>query len=355
MRSQHFKRRFQTALRLIFPSASDRKYIKLIRQSGVFDRGYYLSSNPGLHWLFRLLPERHFALYGEQLGLRPNARFSSQDYLHLNPDIPKTSPPFLHYLQKGQHEGRRIRNASDKAPKVHLGDPPRRSAEQAIVLHVYYPDLWDEFSENLRKVSFEYDLYITLAGEGAGALTPKIIQEFPDAHIIPVRNHGRDILPFISLVNAGWLDGYDAVCKLHTKKSPYWQDGDDWRHKLVRGILDGPRLAQFKADEGAAIWVADGQLYSGAKWWGKNYDDTAALLGRLNLACAKRDLSFPAGSIYWLKPEMLYRLGDLALSEDDFEPENGQTDGTMAHAVERAIGFLAEDLNLEIRQSSEFV
>src|SRR5438034_103546 len=51
---------------------------------------------------------------------------------------------------------------------------------------------------------------------------------------------------------------------------------------------------------------------------------------------------FPAGSMYWFRVAALAGLDDFVLAEDEFEEECGQTDGTLAHAVERLVALFAE-------------
>ena len=63
-------------------------------------------------------------------------------------------------------------------------------------------------------------------------------------------------------------------------------------------------------------------------------------------------LDFAAGSIYWLKPEVIKAIERMDLQVDDFEPEQGATDGTTAHAFERTLGYLAADAGLEIRETA---
>ena len=361
-----FLRRVRIVLRFLFPSAAERAYARRLRESPEFDRAFYLASNPRLRWLFRLAPERHYVLFGEAAGLCPNPGFSPRAYLFHNPDVAAAgTPPLLHYLQEGRSAGRIVlRDGAGEAvpelPRIGPADRPDPPAPVAVVLHLHYHEMWPEFAALLGGQRFAFDLYVTLTGTPAqGAPTAAAIRAaFPRARVWTVPNRGRDILPFVHLAQSGLLAPYGAVCKLHGKKSPHRGDGDAWRQRLVQGVLGDPdrtraRLAAFLADAQAALWVADGQLAEGDDWWSINRPRAEALLRRAGVSSAGRRLRFAAGSIYWIKPALLARLAALALEAADFEPEQALVDGTTAHAVERALGVLADAAGLAMRESRE--
>jgi len=353
-------------LRVLILKPSERAYLRAVRRSGMFDAVYYRGAYPGLNVLYRWIPLHHYIAFGESMGFRPNPDFSPFAYLRYNPDVAATGmPPFLHYVRAGQREARITKELPETValPDIDLPllrfDPARKIAAYAVVVHIYYPDLWPEFAETLRQITVPHDLYVTITyrGSESAALAAAIRAEFPGVWLVEVPNKGRDILPFLTLVNAGALDGYAAICKFHTKKSPHRQDGDIWRRHLIAGILPEQGLAEkleaFVADKAAAFWVADGQHYTGTEWWGSNLDTTRNVLQRLEIRVRRDALSFPAGSIYWIKPLMLGMVKSLNLTADLFDVELAQVDGTLAHALERVLGFLAAAAEQKIVQTSQ--
>jgi len=344
----------------------ERRYLRETRKSGMFDAVYYRGAYPHIHPLYRRMPERHYVVFGERMGFRPNPDFSPSAYLRYNPDVAETGiAPFRHWILVGHAETRvhkempKIDELPSMAMSVLRLDSDRPRTRYAIVVHIYYPDLWDEFVQTLRDVSIDYDLFVTITyrGDETDALMTRVSEQFPKAIVAPMPNRGRDILPFVHLINSGALEGYDAVCKFHTKKSPHRQDGDHWRRHLIEGVLprDGlqAKVDAFAADPDAAFWVADGQHFTGEEWWGSNFETTRYVCLRAEVAVSHDSLSFPAGSIYWIKPLMLNMLKSLRLDETIFEVEQAQVDGTLAHSIERALGFLAAASGQKIVQSTQ--
>lgn len=366
MSQSSFVTRALRFLRIFLLKPRERAAVKAARATGLFDPVYYRGAYPQIHPLFRLAPLRHYVVYGEAQGYRPNPDFSPSAYLRYNPDVAeKDVSPFLHYATVGYRE-QRITKELPKveelpavlAPKLRF-DPTRPRADVAIVCHIYYPDLWPEFRDKLRRVGVAHDLFITLTyrGDETEELAEQVRADFPEATVVPLENRGRDILPFLTLVNAGALSGYDAVCKIHTKKSPHREDGEVWRRHLIDGVLPDTGLESlletFIADEKASFWVADGQHFDDTKWWGSNLEVTRSLLRRVEIEITGKRLSFPAGSIYWLKPTMIDMLRALRLHAEQFDPEMAQVDGTLAHGLERVMGFLSDAADLQIRQTTQ--
>lgn len=350
--------KIRTVWRYVFPTPDDRAYLAAMHGAGQFDRAYYLAATPNLKALFRLWPDRHYVQMGEGNGLCPNPRFSPRAYLFHNPDLVGGDlAPLLHYITHGQAQNRivlaPIADGQPDPAALPQITPQAASAPVAVLVHVYYPDFWDEIAPLLRAQRFEFDLFVTLADTADTAPLPaQITQSFPKARVWHMPNHGRDIFPFVHLVNAGLFAPYAALCKLHSKKSPHRADGEDWRRALIAGVLGDPEITQkrletFISEPNMGFWVSPGQIYAGETWWGANRARVAELLERGGIS-APADLRFPAGSIYWIKPALLQALRGLNLIAADFEPEQALVDGTTAHAVERLLGAMAQDQHLRI-------
>jgi lipopolysaccharide biosynthesis protein len=227
------------------------------------------------------------------------------------------------------------------------------------VAHVYHPELWEELVAHLAAIPVDFDLIVT---NSSGAPLNIDLARLPAARhaiALDVENRGRDLWPLAQVVNAGLLDSYDLVIKVHTKRSP-WRGahgglagtGDAWRGELLSALLGDARnvsviLDAFAESADLGIVTADDSVL-GSEFWGDNEAVTASLLRRMRPEPDHAGLTFAAGSIYWIRGPILRRLRALSLTAADFESEEGQVDGTTAHALERVIGLLTLDAGLRV-------
>lgn len=228
----------------------------------------------------------------------------------------------------------------------------------AVCLHLYYPELWPEFLNLLRGLPEPWDLFITVPDFAATPMLRQIAADAPGARLLPCRNRGRDVLPWLRLYASGALDNYDLVCKLHTKRSPHTSRGDKWRGALLQGLLGGDGgagAARILAwlDEHPRVGVAGpaGQLLSpdDRHWAGSSALATRkALATALGGQASSERAPFVAGTMFWYRPAALMALKVLADNPDRFDPELGQSDGTLAHGVERAIGVVAQRAGFDV-------
>lgn len=229
-----------------------------------------------------------------------------------------------------------------------------------VVMHVYFTDLVPEILEQLRNIEMPFDLLITNASgeeldlEGFDHPACKSIRVFP------VKNHGRDIFPLIQLVNGGYLNPYDTILKIHTKKSAWRAEhelagsGDEWKEGFYRDLLDSPEnvreiVQAMRENPHVGIVTSNGSI-CGPEQWGGDQPIVDDLLRRIGMPLHAEDLEFASGSIYWIRGFILQGLRSFELEEQDFESEAGQVDATTAHAIERIIGIVATEAGFRITE-----
>jgi rhamnosyltransferase len=245
--------------------------------------------------------------------------------------------------------GRRIRMAlagmgpSSRVPDVRI----------ALIAHGYYVDLLDEILECRAILPGAVPIHVTVPADRL-EFAGRRLAGVPGVVLHPCENRGRDIAPFLTVLNSGALDGYDAVLKLHTKRSPHLLDGEI-RRKLLFGMLCGERNATLRAlaafeDPSTGMMGWRNCFRASRPYWMKNEDRVREIAARMGASDVAR-LGFFEGSMFWFRPAAFAALRELELQPEDFEPEERQLDGTLHHAVERcftiaawARGFVVRDL-----------
>ena len=275
------------------------------------------------------------------------------------PALPPGSPAsFAAWLQRGAGRHSSVFPDSWRSrDDLPLASPAR----VGVVLHVYYADLLNEILEHLAVIPVSFDLIVTNASGAHLEIDRSRLPRLAGLVVLDVENHGRDILPLVSVVNAGLLDPYPLVLKVHTKRSD-WRAGHrlqgtgaEWRGRLLGSLLGDAGnveriLSAFAMNPNLGIVTADGSLL-GPEYWGDNQATTAALLRRLELN-PPDTLAFAAGSMYWIRGFVLQGLRALGLTDADFEPEAGQVNATTAHAVERLVGIATAEAGLALTERS---
>lgn len=240
----------------------------------------------------------------------------------------------------------RLGHAWLEATRTALRPVPAVDDRPCAVLHVWYPELLDELVAALRASGVDWRLVLTTALEREQAVRERIARLGIDAEIEVFENRGRDILPFLQVANRLLDEGVSTVLKLHGKRSIHRPDGEIWRRELLDKLLAPERAtriaAAFRDDTTLGLVCAEGHLQPLDYYWGANQANVEYLTRRLGIPApdVEHD-SFIAGSMLWLRPAALRPLLDAHLDIEEFEPEAGQLDGTLAHAVERVLTLAA--------------
>ena len=218
------------------------------------------------------------------------------------------------------------------------------------MLHCYYVDELPRIKSYLRNIPFEFAVIVSTDTVGKKAAIEQAFSgwRYGPVEITIVKNHGRDIAPrFVDLRDT--YAQFDYVLHIHTKKSLHTDWLRDWSSELLGDLLDSRQsvLGIFEIFHNAPdIGVIAPRYFEPIRRYcqiGVNFPHCEALARRLGFHLQADDpIEFPAGSMFWARSAALRPLLDLKLRHDEFEPEQGQSDGTLAHALERMIFYSSE-------------
>jgi lipopolysaccharide biosynthesis protein len=222
-----------------------------------------------------------------------------------------------------------------------------RRGKVALVVHLYYFDLFDELF-SLISGTDELDVFITVPVHFSVDQLNKIVGTLTNVYLVRVENRGRDILPFLTIFPIVSSFGYDYLVKVHSKKSPQRSDGVLLRQHAWKELLIPENVVRiiraFSADTTLGLISPNNSIcsLSNNDYLINNSKHLKFCLERLGFGGEPLTFEFIAGSMFWARVSALKNLTNLELDKGEFEEELGQLDGTMAHAIERLLCFLSE-------------
>ena len=225
-----------------------------------------------------------------------------------------------------------------------------QSEHWALMVHGFYLDRLEEMLAPLLPVQQgnadhrPIDLYVS---------TP--LDQLPQAawllqrlgwrrvRLFGVDNRGRDVAPFLlNLLPAALAIGHQRFVKVHTKRSPHLVDGDRWAAHLFGSLLTPDALSTIDAaleqDASLALLAPAGTLLPMALHLDRNVDAVRAVLAGLRQDGSwALNQNFIGGSMMAGRLEAIASWTSMVTELDSFEYEKGQTDGTLAHGLERSL------------------
>jgi lipopolysaccharide biosynthesis protein len=227
----------------------------------------------------------------------------------------------------------------------------------AAVCHMFYAELAGEFRDAFMRVPGRLDVMIST---DASAKREAISSAFAgwdkgavDIRLVP--NRGRDIGPKLTAFGDAY-SRYDLLLFVHSKRTirrrndgSTWDEGQEWRQYLLRNLVGSPPIVSsileaFRRDPRLGIVMA--QHWEPIREyidWHQVFFAARDLARRMGLALtAGHVIDFPSGSMFWARPAALKPMLGLGLRPEDFPDEAGQTDGTLAHVLERLFLFSCE-------------
>lgn len=234
----------------------------------------------------------------------------------------------------------------------------------AVHAHIYYVDLATEIQLYLANIPVKIYLYVTTDTFEKAKIIEDCFLKMENILKFDIRvteNRGRDILPMLVELGAK-LAQHEIVLHIHTKKSPHntWELGG-WRRHLMESLLGNPQrvtaiLRQFLQNKNLGILFPD-PFHPVKKLLNITpHVNDGNILKLLRLAGKRKGeldkidkTFFPAGDMFWFRGKAIQPFVDMKLSNLDFEPELGQVNITMAHAIERMFPYFAGEAGLSVK------
>jgi hypothetical protein len=298
------------------------------------------------------------ALANERAGVYANARAE-----HYNEWLGQVSawadlrqPPGQHglVLVDDWHGHRRwYRPGPQPVPSSHATPTPAVSerwgtpAQQnpAVVVHGFHLDLLPALLQGLGQGEEPaLDLYLSTPREQSEQAAAVVRQlGWQRAEIVGVENRGRDVAPFLQeLLPRVLANGHPWLLKLHTKRSEHLSDGASWRQHLRAQLASSQACEQlselFAADPDLGLIAPGGSLLPTSISLCENGRHLRELLEALEIESRWwLEQHFVAGTMFAARTAALSPLASQQPAPKAYESEQGQLDGTLAHALERLI------------------
>ncbi|MBS0455328.1 MAG: hypothetical protein JSS14_28850 [Proteobacteria bacterium] len=225
-----------------------------------------------------------------------------------------------------------------------------RRVRIAAVVHLFYDELAIEIRRYLESVEESVDVYVSTGNQHQAELIRTAFNGWRNGSIEVrvVPNIGRDIAPKLVAFKDVYSH-YEYVILLHGKRSTHASVLAPWRQFTLESLLGSKNVVTSIVtifDNQPSIGIVAAQHFEPVRrWlgWGSNFARSQILAHRMGFNLdPRRPLDFPSGSMFWARTAALKPLLDLDLRYQDFDPEKGQQDGTLAHAVEHLFFFACE-------------
>jgi predicted HAD superfamily hydrolase len=330
--------------------------VATIRRWKHFDAGWYLKEYPDVGWV-GLDPAYHYLWIGAQIGRKPSANFACFTDKYYGID------DLIQRIDVGDFSDRPDAGNLRAQPAEFVGPggidvAAVQGFSVAVHAHIYYADLAGDFAQYLSRIPCSFDLYVSTADAAARESVARIFASIPNAARVDVRvvpNIGRDIASFVVEFGKD-LAKYDVISHIQTKKSLYNNGNTDgWREYLLNSLFEQPdRIALLlRALKSGRYGIIYPQCFHNlpyvANTWLANSGLAQTWAPRFGVEKLPDGyFDFPAGSMFWACTEAIRPLLEAGLEWSDFPPEQGQTDGTLAHCIERMLGVVPTSRHFQL-------
>ncbi len=229
----------------------------------------------------------------------------------------------------------------------------------AVFAHIYYEDLYDRCIAYLKNIPREMDIYVSTKESGRALLEEKLwAAGVTVKKVAAAGKRGRDAGALL-LAFAPFLGSYDYICFVHDKKSSGGlaplSEGMAFMDLVWDNLVPDSGgiyeiLELFKRNPFLGL-IAPPIPFMGSYFaslvgdeWTVCFEETKKLAEKLGVGIkiSEEKLPFVLSTCFWCRREALEDLFRYGWREEDFPQEPLKLDGTVNHAIERILPYLAQ-------------
>ena len=184
----------------------------------------------------------------------------------------------------------------------------------AVIIFLYYKETLNKYFSYIDNIESNIDIYIVSNNTKIFIDILQYIKKSPKCiQLIKSQNRGRDVSALL-VACRDILQGYEYICFVHDKKRK-----------------------NYISDEAFELWIDN--------LWGNDFELTQQLARELDLNCEmnKNKPPITLGMCFWVKSCALKKLYEKKWKYESFDEEPLKDDGTISHAIERILGYVAQD------------
>jgi rhamnosyltransferase len=244
--------------------------------------------------------------------------------------------------------------------------PPTKSkwnfrGKIAVVAHIYYVEVVDEFIELARNMPCEFDFLATTSNEENRQGILAKLEKLDFGGKIEVRvveeNRGRDMSSLFITFRDVMLSGrYAWALRLHSKRTPQmsWQIGNSFKRHLTQNLIPSKafvaQLFDFleKPENDDVGVIIPPVVHIGFGTLGHSWNNNRSALEEI---AKEMGITVPLdedtpvaayGTMYWFRPDAIRPMFEREWRWDQYNPEPHHIDGGLAHVQERLICYCAQ-------------
>lgn len=229
----------------------------------------------------------------------------------------------------------------------------------AVIIFLYYKETLNKYFSYIDNIESNIDIYIVSNNTKIFIDILQYIKKSPKCiQLIKSQNRGRDVSALL-VACRDILQGYEYICFVHDKKRKnyisdeafeLWID-NLWGNTLGSNVYISNILHLLDSDKKMGLLVPPepigkfSPILYGNNLWGNDFELTQQLARELDLNCEmnKNKPPITLGMCFWVKSCALKKLYEKKWKYESFDEEPLKDDGTISHAIERILGYVAQD------------